>query len=107
MACPLAKKKKSSAKAVKVSTLVPVSLSASTPSASTLADSSVLDSEGDLGLPDFEQSDSGLHHSEPDPIALGVINKPEVDKGMATNLRPTSRRGIANTYMRLSKWLLP
>ena len=87
MACPPAKKKKSSAKAVKVSTPIPTSSSASTPSASTLANSSVPNSKGDLGFSDFEQSDSGPHYSEPEPIALDVINELEVEEGMATDLR--------------------
>lgn len=57
-------------KTVKVSTLVPVSLFVFTPFASISADSFVPDSEGDLGLPNFEQSDSGPRHSEPEPIVL-------------------------------------
>lgn len=69
VACPSAKKKKSSAKAVKVSTPVLVLLSTSTPSAYTSADSSVLDSECDLGLPDFKQNDSGHRHSETRPYS--------------------------------------
>lgn len=87
MACPPAKKKKSSAKSVKVSTSVPTSPSASTSSVSTSADSSVPNSEGDSGLSDFEQSDSGHRHFEPEPITLDVINKPNVEEGMATDLR--------------------
>ena len=50
-------------------------------------DSSILDSEGCLGLPDFEISESGLCHSKSEPIALNVINKPEVEEGIATDLR--------------------
>lgn len=87
MACPPAKKKKSSAKSVKVSNSVPTSPSASTSSSSISADSSVPDSEGDSGLSNFEQSDSGDRHSEPEPIALDIINKPEVEEDMATDLR--------------------
>lgn len=86
-ACSPAKKKKSSAKTVKVSTLVPTSASASTPSAFTSADSSFPNSEGGSDLPDFERSDSGPRHSEPKPIALSVINDQEVEKGMTNDLR--------------------
>lgn len=71
---------------MKVSTLVPAPLSASTPSASTSADSSVLDSEGGSGLPDFERSESGPCHFEPELIALSAINESEVEEDMATNL---------------------
>lgn len=87
MACHLAKKKKSSAKSVKVSTSIPTLPSASTSSASTLVDSSVPNLEGDSVLLDFEQSDSGHCHSELELIALDVINKPEMEEGMATDLR--------------------
>ena len=87
VACPSAKKKKSSAKAVKVSTPVPTSSSASTLSASTSTDSSVSNSEGDSGLSDFERSDSSPRHFEPKLISLDVINEPEVEEGMATDLR--------------------
>lgn len=87
MACHSAKKKKSSAKLVKVSTSVPILSSASTSSAFTSTDNSVPNSEGDSGLSEFEQSDLGHRHSEPEPIELDVINKLEVEEGMATDLR--------------------
>ena len=80
-------KKKSSAKVVKASNPVPVSPSTSTHSTSTSMDSSILDSEGCLGLPNFEISESGLCHSKSEPIALSVINKLEVEEGIATDLR--------------------
>ena len=86
-ACSSAKKKKSSAKVVKVLTSVPTSPSSSTLSSSTSMDSSIPDSKGGSGLPDFERSDSGPRHSEPEPIALSVINELEVDEGMMTDLR--------------------
>ena len=86
-ACSPAKKKKSSAKTVKVSTSVPASPSASTPSTSTSVDSSVRNSEGGSDLPDFERSDSSPRHSEPELIALSVINDQEVEEGMVNDLR--------------------
>lgn len=82
MAYSPTKKKKSSAK-----TIIPASPSASTPFSSTLVDSSVLNSEGSLSLPDFERSDLGPRHSEPEPIVLSVINESEVEEGMEINLR--------------------
>lgn len=85
--CPSIKKKNSSVKAVKASVPAPTSPSASTPFASTSADSSALASEGNLDLPDFEQSDSCIRHFESEPVELGAINELEVEEGMATDLR--------------------
>ncbi|RVW23190.1 hypothetical protein CK203_099567 [Vitis vinifera] len=89
-ACSPAKKKKSSAKTVKVSTSVPTSPSASTPSTSTSVDSSVRNSEGGSDLPDFERSDSSPRHSEPELIALSVINDQEVEEGMGEPMKDSS-----------------
>lgn len=86
-ACPSIKKKNSSVKTVKASVPAPTSPSASTPFASTSADSSTLASEGNLDLPDFEQSDSSIRHFESEPIELGAINELEVEEGMAIDLR--------------------
>ena len=87
--CPPVRKKKPSAKATKVSDLVPASPSAFTHFASTSTDSSVQASQGSFDFLDFELSDSGTHPSEPEPepIALNVINEMEVEDSMATDLR--------------------
>ena len=76
-------------KVTKVSASVPASPSASTPFSSTSADSSIQASEGSFDFLDFERSDSGARLSEPksEPIALNVINEPEVEDDMATDLR--------------------
>ena len=89
MACSPVKKKKPCAKVTKVSASVPASPSASTPSSSTSADSSIQASEGSFDFLDFERSDSGARLYEPksEPIALNVINEPEVEDDMATDLR--------------------
>ena len=87
--CPPVKKKKPSAKTTNVSTSVPASPSASTLSASTSADSSIQDLDGNFDFPDFKRSDSGARPSEPEPepIALNVINEPEMEDSMVTDLR--------------------
>lgn len=86
-ACPSVKKKNSSVKAVKALVPAPTSPFASTPFASTSTDSSALASEGNLDLPDFEQSDSSIRYFESEPIELGAINELEVEECMATDLR--------------------
>ena len=86
-ACPSVKKKKSSAKAVKASVPAPTLPSASTPSTSNSTDSSALALNGNLDLPNFERSDSGIRHFESEPIELDTINKPKVEEGMAIDLR--------------------
>ena len=88
-AYPPVKKKKSSAKSVKALVSAPASPSISTLFASTLVDSFVPASKGDLDPPDFKRSDLGISHfePEPEPIERNVINEPEVEKGMATGLR--------------------
>ena len=89
MACPPVKNNKPCAKATKVSASVPASPSASTPSASTSVDNSIQASESSFDFLDFERSDSGARPSEPESelIALNVINEPEVEDDMATDLR--------------------
>lgn len=54
-----------------------------------MADGSVQASEGNFNLPDFEQNYLGARplEPEPEPIALNIINEPEVEDDMATDLR--------------------
>ena len=75
-------------KVVKASVLAPASSSVSTPSTYTSTDSSASTLEGNLDFSNFERSDSGILHSEPEPIALGAINEPKLEEGMTTDLRP-------------------
>lgn len=74
-------------KVVKILTPIPASPSVSTPFAFISVDSSVPYSESDLDLPKSERRDLGPRHFDPEPIALGVINEPEVEEGMTTDLR--------------------
>lgn len=52
-------------------------------------DSSIQALEGNFDFPDLKRSDLGACHSEPEPepITLNVINEPEMEDDMATDLR--------------------
>lgn len=88
-ACPPAKRKKKPSVKTTASNLVLISPSASTPSASNSADSSVQASEGNFDLLDFKRSGSGAYpfELEPELIALKDINEPKEEEDMSTDLR--------------------
>ena len=83
------KKKRPNVKVTKASTLVPESPSTSTLSSSNSADSSIQASKGDSDSLRLDLSDPGTCHSEPEsvPIALRVIDEPEAEEDMSTDLR--------------------
>lgn len=93
-----AKKKKPSAKAFKVLTMVPDSPSVSTSSASTSTDSFVPDSGGDLDPLRFERSDLNPRSFESELMIPEIIHEPEVKEDMVTDLRAGFRE-------RQRKWL--
>lgn len=93
-----AKKKKPSAKAFKVLTMVPDSPSVSTSSASTSTDSFVPDSGGDLDPLRFERSDLNPRSFESELMIPEIIHEPEVEEDMVTDLRAGFRE-------RQRKWL--
>lgn len=69
--------------------MVSASLSASIPFTSTSADSSIQAFEGNFDFSDFERSGlvACLFEPELEPITLYVINEPEVEDDMTTDLR--------------------